>query len=65
MAFRLINNRFQDMGAKGFAATLALSVVLHFTQVLSMSITLPFVMPWIVLWLIGYSMINKREGEDK
>ena len=65
MAFRLINNRFQDIGIKGFGVTLLIAVILHFTNVLSLSITLPFIMPWIVLWLIGYSMINKSNNNGQ
>jgi len=60
MAFRLINNRFQDIGVKGFVAVVVISLILHFTGILSLSITLPFIMPWIVLWLVGYSMVKKN-----
>jgi hypothetical protein len=64
MAFRLINNRFQDIGAKGFAVTLVLCVILHFANILSLSVTLPFVMPWIVLWLVGQSMVSRNNKQD-
>lgn len=63
MAFRLINNRAQDIAVKGFVATIILAVVLQLFGVFTLSITLPFIMPWLVVWLIGYSMINKS-GED-
>jgi len=65
MAFRLINNRFQDIGAKGFAVVLIASTVLHFTGVLSITVTLPFLMPFILLWFIGYSMINRTDKGDE
>ena len=64
MAFRLINNKAQSISVKGFVLTLVLCLILHFTQVLTISITLPFTMPWLILWLVGYSMINKQDGEN-
>jgi len=64
MSFRLINNRAQDIGVKGFVVTLLAAVILHFVNVLTLSITLPFIMPWIVVWLIGYSMINRNNNQE-
>ncbi|NNM95186.1 MAG: hypothetical protein HKL88_06960 [Bacteroidia bacterium] len=60
MAFRLMGNRTQNIAVKGFLATVGASLILQFTALLSISVTLPFVMPWIVVWLIGYSMPGKN-----
>jgi hypothetical protein len=55
-----MGNRTQNIAVKGFLATVGASLILQFTALLSISVTLPFVMPWIVVWLIGYSMPGKN-----
>jgi len=65
MAFRLINNRLQNVGVKSFVVVLVASAVLHFTNVLPITITLPFLLPCILTWLIGYSMINRTDNNNK
>jgi hypothetical protein len=60
MSFKLIRNRTQDIAVKGFVATFALSIILQLTHLLPISITLPFVMPWMVAWLIGYGMVKNN-----
>ena len=62
MPFRLINNRMQSFAVKGFVVNVIVSVILALLKILPIDITLPFLMIWILLWLIGTSANNKPEA---
>lgn len=61
MAFRFIRNRAQDIAVKGGAATLVLCIVLAVFKILPIDITLPFMLLWIMVWIIGAAMNTNND----
>jgi hypothetical protein len=59
MSFRLIRNRAQQIAVIGFIITLVICVLLSFFNV-AIYITLPFLMVWIMVYLLGSSVNRKR-----
>jgi hypothetical protein len=62
MPFRLIKNRIQDVAVKGFAATAALCALLAIFKVLPIDVTAPFLLGWIMVWIIGESSNSKSSS---
>lgn len=59
MSFRLIRNRAQQIAVIGFIITLVICVLLSFFNV-AIYITLPFLMVWIMVYLLGSSVDRKK-----
>lgn len=55
MKFRMIKNRIQNIAVKGFIIFLCLSILLALFKVVDLGITLPFLLIWILVWIIGTS----------
>lgn len=55
MSFRFIRNRTQNIAVKGFLITLAFCVVVALFVHWSIEVTTPFLLGWIMVWLIGAS----------
>lgn len=53
MAFRLIKNKTQSIAVKGFIATLAVCALVAFFQPWTIEVTTPFLLGWIMVWIIG------------
>jgi len=65
MSFKLIKNKAQDIAVKGFIATASLCIILQlFTQV-KIDESVPFLLVWVMVWVIGASAnSNKNEGTE-
>jgi len=55
MPFRLIRNKIQDIAVKGFVATAAVCGIVAIFIPWSIEVTSPFLLGWIMVWLIGAS----------
>jgi hypothetical protein len=63
MAFRLIKNKAQDIAVKGAVVTLVAAILLQIFHMLDLDETLPFLLVWIMVWLIGSSIDSKSDNE--
>ena len=63
MSFRLIRNKAQQVSVIGFIITLVICVILSFFNV-AIYITMPFLMVWIMVWLLG-STVNGNDTSDE
>ena len=63
MPFKLIRNKAQQLAVIGFIITLAICIVLSFFN-LAIYITLPFLMVWIMVWLLG-SSVNGNNTDNE
>ena len=63
MPFKLIRNRAQQIAVIGFVITLVICVVLSFFNV-AVYITLPFLMVWIMVYLLGSSSDRKKSDNE-
>ena len=63
MAFRLIHNRAQQVAVIAFVINVALSLVLLFFGI-AIYLTMPFLMVWIMIWVIGSSIDDKADGDE-
>ncbi len=62
MPFRLIKNRAQEIAVKGFVITLVLAALLPlFVKDLYFDETGPFVIVWVMVWIIGASADSKTD----
>jgi hypothetical protein len=59
MAFRLINNKAQNIAVKGFIASAVICAALSLFKVLPIDETGPFLLVWIMVWIIGASANSK------
>jgi hypothetical protein len=55
MAFRLIKNKTQSIAVKGFVATAIVCALVAFFQPWTIQVTSPFLLGWIMVWIIGAS----------
>jgi hypothetical protein len=62
MPFRLIRNRTQDIAVKGFIATALLCAVLSLLKILPIDMSAPFLLVWIMVWIIGASANPKSSS---
>jgi hypothetical protein len=62
MPFRLIRNKTQDIAVKGFAATAALCAILAIFKVVPIDMTGPFLLGWIMVWMIGAGSNSKSSS---
>ena len=59
MPFRLIRNKAQEIAVKGFVATAILCAVVAFFIPWSIEMTSPFLLVWVMVWIIGASSNSK------
>ncbi len=59
MPFRLMRNKTQDVAVKGFLVTLVVTILLALFKVVPFDITAPFLLLWIMVWMIGASANTK------
>ena len=62
MAFRLIRNKAQQIAVIGFIVTLVVCAILRYFGV-EMYISMPFLMVWIMVWLLGSNTDRKNDNE--
>ncbi len=63
MPFKLIRNKAQQIAVIGFIITLVICIVLSFFN-LAIYITSPFLMVWIMVWLLGSSVNGKSDDNE-
>jgi hypothetical protein len=59
MPFHLIRNRTQEVAVKGFVATAIICAMLAIFKVVFIDMSAPFLLVWIMVWIIGSSMNSK------
>ena len=59
MAFRLIRNKPQEIAVKGFIASAIVFAIVAFFVPWSIQMTSPFLLVWVMVWIIGASSNSK------
>lgn len=62
MAIRLIKNRIQSIAVKGFVATALVCAIVALFIPWSIEITTPFLLGWIMVWIIGAGSNSKSSS---
>jgi len=55
MSFRQIRNKTQEIAVKGFVATAIVCGVIALFIPWSIEVTAPFLLAWVMVWIIGAS----------
>jgi len=62
MPFKLIRNKTQDVAVKGFIATGLVCAIVAIFIPWSIDITAPFLLAWIMVWIIGADNNSKSSS---
>ncbi len=62
MSFRLIRNRTQDIAVKGLIATAVVCGVITIFIPWSIRVTSPFLLVWVMVWIVGASTNSKSSS---